>query len=222
MALPAGTATAILLLPLANAIKGAHNAIGYDWIRSDGREHGPPAVSMQAIHCVGYDVHPPAVEELRQAGADGAASLEELISKLEQPRVLWMMLPAAIVDRVMTQIKPLLAPGDILVDGGNSYYQDDIRRAADLVTQNIHYVDVGVSGGIWGYERGYCLMIGGEVEIFQHLDPIFKALAPGTGQHAPDARTRRMSAPPIRAICIAVQMVPVTSSKWCITALSTA
>jgi 6-phosphogluconate dehydrogenase len=92
-----------------------------------------------------------------------------------------MMLPAAIVDKIVAQVQPLLAPGDILIDGGNSYYHDDIRRASELVPKNIHYVDVGVSGGIWGLERGYCLMIGGEVEVVKHLDPIFKTLAPGSG-----------------------------------------
>lgn len=131
--------------------------------------------------CVGYDVHLSAVDEIRKAGADGASSLEELVSRLEQPRVIWMMLPAAIVDKIVVQVRPLLAPGDILIDGGNSYYHDDIRRASELVSQNVHYVDVGVSGGIWGLERGYCLMIGGELEVIKHLDPIFKALAPGSG-----------------------------------------
>jgi 6-phosphogluconate dehydrogenase len=136
-------------------------------------------------HCVGYDVHQEAVQALVAEGAGGAASLEELVAKLEQPRVCWVMLPAAIVDGILEQLAALLAPGDIIIDGGNSYYHDDLRRAKALAAKDIHYVDVGVSGGIWGLQRGYCLMIGGERAVVEHLDPIFAALAPGEQAAAP-------------------------------------
>ena len=130
--------------------------------------------------CVGYDVHQTAVRSLEAEGAGGASSLEELVAQLEQPRVCWLMLPAAIVDGMLAQLSALLEPGDIVIDGGNSFYHDDIRRAGELAARNLHYVDVGVSGGVWGLERGYCLMIGGEEPIVRHLDPIFATLAPGS------------------------------------------
>lgn len=137
---------------------------------------------MRAGHeCVGYDSHPPAVEALVSRGATGANSLEELVGRLSKPRAIWLMVPAAVVDPLLGTLAPLLERGDIVVDGGNSYYQDDIRRAAELEQQGVHYVDVGVSGGVWGLERGYCQMIGGEEDSVQHLDPIFRALAPGLG-----------------------------------------
>lgn len=137
---------------------------------------------MAAGHtCVGYDVHQAAVADLERAGATGAASLEDLVAKLDQPRVVWMMLPAAIVDGMLAQLSALLEPGDIVIDGGNSYYHDDLRRAGTLTAYGLHYVDVGVSGGVWGRERGYCLMIGGEEGVIEHLDPIFASLAPGIG-----------------------------------------
>lgn len=129
--------------------------------------------------CAVYDRNPEAVAALQQAGASGASSLQALVEKLEPPRALWLMLPVAITDRVLEDLKPLLQDGDIVIDGGNSFYQDDIRRARELKTCNLHYVDVGVSGGVWGLERGYCLMIGGETEPVQRLDPIFATLAPG-------------------------------------------
>src|SRR6202790_2455940 len=128
-----------------------------------------------------FDVSPKAVEELVQEKAAGAASLADLVEKLEKPRALWLMVPAAIVDKTIADLVPLLEPGDILIDGGNSYYVDDIRRAKELSAKFIHYVDVGTSGGVWGLERGYCMMIGGEPAIVSHLDPIFAALAPGIG-----------------------------------------
>jgi 6-phosphogluconate dehydrogenase len=131
--------------------------------------------------CVVFDVNPANVEALVKEGAVGAASLEDLVNKLKGPRPVWMMVPAAVVDSTISQISPFLKQGDILIDGGNSYYIDDIRRAKELLTSGIHYVDVGTSGGIWGMERGYCQMIGGEVETVQRLDPIFKTLAPGRG-----------------------------------------
>jgi 6-phosphogluconate dehydrogenase len=128
-----------------------------------------------------FDVSPKAVEELVREKAAGASTLVDLVKKLEKPRALWLMVPAAIVDRTIAELVPLLEPGDILIDGGNSYYVDDIRRAKELGTKNIHYVDVGTSGGVWGLERGYCMMIGGESAVVKHLDPIFATLAPGIG-----------------------------------------
>ncbi len=129
-----------------------------------------------------FDVSPKAVETLVQEKAVGAFSLAELVQKLAKPRALWLMVPAAIVDKTIAELEPLLEPGDILIDGGNSYYVDDIRRAKELTAKQIHYVDVGTSGGVWGLERGYCMMIGGEPAIVQHLDPIFATLAPGIGE----------------------------------------
>jgi 6-phosphogluconate dehydrogenase len=131
--------------------------------------------------CVVFDRSPQAVEELTRAKAIGASSLADLVKKLETPRAVWLMVPAAAVDATIDDLVPLLSPGDILVDGGNSYYVDDIRRATELASKGIHYVDVGTSGGVWGRERGYCLMIGGEPAVAKHLDPIFATLAPGAG-----------------------------------------
>ena len=130
---------------------------------------------------VGYVRHAETVEALLKEGAitEGASSLPDLISKLSAPRAIWLMVPAASVDATLETIVPHLAPGDIVIDGGNSYYHDDIRRAAALKPGGIHYVDVGTSGGVWGLERGYCLMIGGEADVVGHLDPIFSTLAPG-------------------------------------------
>src|SRR6202048_1240614 len=128
-----------------------------------------------------FDVSPKAVEGLVQEKAVGASSLADLVKKLARPRALWLMVPAAIVDDTIAELAALLEPGDILIDGGNSYYVDDIRRAKELAVKNIHYVDVGTSGGVWGLERGYCMMIGGETAVVKHLDPILATLAPGIG-----------------------------------------
>jgi 6-phosphogluconate dehydrogenase len=137
---------------------------------------------LKAGHqAVVFDVSPKAVEELVQEKAVGASSLADLVKEMAKPRALWLMVPAAIVDKTIAELVPLLEPGDILIDGGNSYYVDDIRRAKELAVKNIHYVDVGTSGGVWGLERGYCMMIGGEPTVVQHLDPIFATLAPGIG-----------------------------------------
>ena len=131
--------------------------------------------------CVVYDRNPETVAELASAGAEGAASLAELVQKLSAPRAVWLMVPAAVVDSSIKDLVPLLEAGDVLIDGGNSYYVDDIRRAKELVAKGIHYVDVGTSGGVWGLERGYCMMIGGEPAVVRHLDPLFVTLAPGIG-----------------------------------------
>src|SRR4026207_2226199 len=137
---------------------------------------------LRAKHeCVVYDRNPEAVRSLVAEGAVGAESLEDFVTKLKPRRAIWLMIPAALVDATLSDLTPLVSADDIVIDGGNSYYIDDIRRAGDLKTKNIHYVDVGTSGGVWGLERGYCQMIGGEKEVVSHLDPIFKALAPGTG-----------------------------------------
>jgi 6-phosphogluconate dehydrogenase len=131
--------------------------------------------------CVVYDVHPQAAAALTREGAQPATSLEEFIGKLARPRAVWLMVPAAVVDQMIEQLAAKLDSGDMLIDGGNSYYHDDIRRAESLKPRGIHYVDVGTSGGVWGLERGYCMMIGGEADVVRRLDPIFAALAPGIG-----------------------------------------
>jgi 6-phosphogluconate dehydrogenase len=131
--------------------------------------------------CVVFDMSPNAVAELVKDNATGSASLADFVRKLEKPRAIWLMVPAAVVDRSIGDLLPLLEAGDILIDGGNSYYIDDIRRSKELARNGINYVDVGTSGGVWGLERGYCMMIGGPDEAVQRLDPIFKSLAPGLG-----------------------------------------
>jgi 6-phosphogluconate dehydrogenase len=135
--------------------------------------------------CVVFDRSSKAVADLVRDHAIGADSLTDLFKKLEKPRAVWLMVPAAVVDQTIADLLPHLEAGDILIDGGNSYYVDDIKRAKDLAPKQIHYVDVGTSGGVWGLERGYCMMIGGEKDVVQHLDPIFSALAPGKGEISP-------------------------------------
>ena len=137
---------------------------------------------LKAGHqCVVFDRSPQTVEELVKEKALGASSLAELVKRLQKPRAVWLMVPAAVVDKTLTDLLPHLEAGDILIDGGNSYYVDDIRRAGELVAKRIHYVDVGTSGGVWGLGRGYCMMIGGEEAVVKRLDPIFATLAPGAG-----------------------------------------
>ncbi len=133
-------------------------------------------------HCVVFDRSPQAVKELTDEKAVGASTLADLVKKLDKPRAVWLMVPAAVVDSTIADLLPDLESGDILIDGGNSYYVDDIRRAKILAAKQVHYVDVGTSGGVWGLERGYCMMIGGPAQAVERLDPIFKTLAPGVGQ----------------------------------------
>lgn len=141
--------------------------------------------------CVVYDRNTDAIRSLTDEGATGAGSLSDFVAKLEKPRAVWLMLPAAVVDSTLDELAGLLDAGDTVIDGGNSYYRDDITRAKMLQERNIHYVDCGTSGGVWGLERGYCLMIGGETEVVQRLDPIFKTIAPGQGSAEPTpSRTR--------------------------------
>src|SRR6266478_772145 len=131
--------------------------------------------------CVVYDRSPESVKQLSGEGATGTNSLDDFVQKLQKPRAIWLMVPAGVVDRMIHELVPKLESGDILIDGGNSYYIDDIRRAKELQAKGLHYVDVGTSGGVWGLDRGYCKMIGGENEVVKRLDPIFKTLAPGRG-----------------------------------------
>ena len=138
---------------------------------------------LRAGHdCVVFDMSPKAVDELVREKAQGSSSLHEFVTKLSKPRAIWLMVPAAVVDKTIADLLPHLEAEDILIDGGNSYYVDDIRRSKELAAKNIHYLDVGTSGGVWGLERGYCMMIGGEKEIVKHLDPVFSTLAPGRGE----------------------------------------
>jgi len=142
--------------------------------------------------CVVYDVNAAVVKGLAGEGATASGSLEDFVAKLEKPRAIWLMLPAAIVDSTLDRLVPLLDQGDAVIDGGNSYYRDDITRAKDLRPKGIHYLDCGTSGGVWGLERGYCLMIGGETDVVRRLDPIFKTIAPGKGSADPTpSRTKR-------------------------------
>jgi 6-phosphogluconate dehydrogenase len=141
---------------------------------------------LKAGHrCVVNDHQPAPAAELAKAGAVAAASLPELVKQLKAPRHIWLMVPAAIVDTLLGQLIPLLSPGDTIIDGGNSYYHDDLRRSAELKQKQLFYVDVGTSGGVWGLDRGYCMMIGGDPEPVRRLDPIFAALAPGKGDTPP-------------------------------------
>ena len=151
---------------------------------------------MAAGHeCVVHNRSPEPVDELAAEGATGAHSVEEFVTALATPRVIWMMVPAGVVDGVVESLTPLLDQGDIVIDGANSYYRDDLRRAKDLTERGLHYVDIGVSGGVWGKDRGYCLMIGGETETVERLDPLFRSLAPGV-EAAPRTTGREGDAAP--------------------------
>jgi 6-phosphogluconate dehydrogenase len=171
--------------------------------------------------CVVYDVNAGVVKELESEGATGAASLEDLAVKLDQPRAAWLMLPAAIVDSTLDRLVPLFDAGDAIIDGGNSYYRDDIIRAKKLQPKSIHYLDCGTSGGVWGLERGYCLMIGGETEVVQRLDPIFKTIAPEPAAPSPPLAGLRPEARPRTATSTAAPTAPAISSRWSTTAWST-
>jgi 6-phosphogluconate dehydrogenase len=135
--------------------------------------------------CVVYDIHAEAVADAVKEKAVGASSMKDFVSKLSRPRAIWMMIPAAVVDQTLDALTPLLEADDVVIDGGNSYYHDDIRRSSELKSKGVHYVDVGTSGGVWGAERGYCLMMGGEDQVIKRLDPIFASLAPGEGAATP-------------------------------------
>ena len=172
--------------------------------------------------CVVFDQSPKPVEELVKEKATGAVDLADLVKKLERPRAIWMMVPAAAVDKTISELLPYLEEGDTLIDGGNSYYVDDIRRAKELASKRIHYVDVGTSGGVWGLERGYCMMIGGEADVVERLDPIFRSLRPAWATLRARRGGRRSTAHLSWATCIAARTAPATSSRWSITGLSTA
>jgi len=152
---------------------------------------------MQGGHtCVVHDVSADAVKHMAGEGAVGATTLADFVAKLAKPRAVWLMVPAGVVDATLDQLLPLLEPGDTVIDGGNSYYRDDIDRAKKLIPKGLHYVDCGTSGGVWGLERGYCLMIGGEKEVVGRLTPLFQTLAPGEGKIE---RTRGRQGPPSTA-----------------------
>jgi 6-phosphogluconate dehydrogenase len=141
-------------------------------------------LAASGVSCVAFDVHADAVKAVAQPGVTGVDSLAALVAALPAPRAIWFMVPAAVVDAEIAKLAPLLSPGDIIIDGGNSNYRDDIRRAAELRRAGLHYVDVGTSGGLAGGDRGYCLMVGGEPAVAQSLQPVFAALAQGEGDHA--------------------------------------
>ena len=161
--------------------------------------------------CVVFNRSPKPVEELAREKAVAATSLTDLVSKLKKPRAVWLMVPAAIVDEMIASVVRDLEPGDILIDGGNSYYIDDIRRAKELASRQIHYVDVGTSGGVWGLERGYCMMIGGATEAIKHLDPIFATLSPGMGAISRTPGREEIGVTAEGATCTAARTVPAIS-----------
>ena len=166
--------------------------LGMVGLGEDGREPGAPVAGGRS-RVVVYDVNPETVSTLEGEGAAGAASLEEFVSKLSKPRAAWVMVPAALTGETVEKLAALMEPGDIMIDGGNSYYRDDIERAQSLEPLGIHYVDVGTSGGVFGLARGFCLMIGGEQETVAHLAPIFETIAPGVDT---EPRTEGATGPP--------------------------
>jgi 6-phosphogluconate dehydrogenase len=170
--------------------------------------------------CVAYDVNADAVKGLAGEGATGADSLADFVAKLDKPRNIWIMVPAGIVEQTLTQLRPLLEHDDVIIDGGNSYYRDDIVRAKELKAYGIHYVDCGTSGGVWGLDRGYCLMIGGEDAVVDRLNPIFLTIPARARRSRRQVSSR--AAPPSRATCTAGRTGPGTSSRWCTTGSSTA
>ena len=180
---------------------------------------------LKAGHqCVVFDRSPQSVAELVKEGAVGAASLDELVQKLKPPRPVWLMIPAGFVDSTLGDLAGKLSKNDIVIDGGNSYYIDDIRRAGELKQKGLHYVDVGTSGGVWGLERGYCQMIGGEIAHRPEPRSDLRHARPADGLRLAHARPREGQKParPSTAICTAAPTAPATSSRWCTTASSTA
>jgi 6-phosphogluconate dehydrogenase len=178
--------------------------------------------------CVAFDQQKEAVAALEAEGIEGAGSLAALVAALERPRAVWLMLPAAVTGGALDELASLLDEGDVVIDGGNSYYRDDIERAAALAPKGLHYVDCGTSGGVFGLERGYCLMIGGEPDVVARLGPLFASIAPGeAGAEPTPGRTRRDStAPegylhPPRATCTAGRAARTTSGRWSTTASRT-
>jgi len=160
--------------------------------------------------CVVFDTSQKAVSELVREKAVGSSSLEDFAKKLQMPRAIWLMVPAGAVDETIAKLLPYLDSGDILIDGGNSYYVDDIRRAEELASKKIHYVDVVTSGGVWGLERGYCMMIGGEQDVVEHLDPIFVTLAPGLATYRVLPGATKSAAPQSKVTCIVDQTALAT------------
>lgn len=154
-------------------------------------------------------------------GFRGATDYQGFVALLEKPRIVWVMIPAGATGAVIDQVAELLEPGDIIIDGGNSRYHEDIRRAEELQPKGIHYLDIGTSGGVWGLERGYCLMVGGEADTVRHIEPLLRSIAPGVGAAERTPGRTGDPSPPSRAICTAVPRVPDTSSRWCTTASST-
>ena len=178
---------------------------------------------MRAGHrCVVYDLHAEVVQALAKEGAVGTTSLEDFAKKLKTPRAVWMMVPAAVVDPTLKTLVPLLESDDVVIDGGNSYYHDDIRRAAELKSKGIHYVDAGTSGGVWGSERGYCLMIGGDETIVRRVDPIFAALAPSIDEAPRTPGREKVGGTAEHGYLHCGPSGGATLSRWFTTASSTA
>ncbi|GAB3917518.1 hypothetical protein GCM10027613_17970 [Microlunatus endophyticus] len=171
--------------------------------------------------CVVSDTNPESVKALVDEGAVGSDSLEDFVGKLSSPKVVWVMIPAGITGRVIDQLEPLLSEGDIIIDGGNSNYHDDVRRSKSLSDKGIHFVDVGTSGGVYGLERGYCLMVGGSDYAFQTIEPLLATIAPGPGRSTAPRAAAAIWPRRRRATCTADPPAPGTSSRWCTTASST-